>query len=888
MAIWRERWIVLRRCVQRFRPKSASGRIGNSLSQRPVSFRDLTLLFVLLLGGIPAFAQTANVTPPETATASIEGAVTFAREQGQVDAVPGVLMKLSGPSSAPDSHAGSTDAEGQYAFTKLLPGTYTIEARLEGFKPFQETVVLLQGDARIANVSLELNKVIQKIEVRDKAAAVSTESTDSTATVSTRQFTTLPLAQQKFTAVLPLVPGVVRTRDGTLNFKGVSENQGMLLLDSAQTVDPVTGSFSIPIPLDAIQTLRVDKTPYNAEYGGFSGGLTAIETRPPSGDWHYRVMDFVPGFRGKAGHLVGLSALTPRLYFGGPLIKNKLNFSEAFTYDLHRSPVRGLAWPYNETRRQGFNTLTSFQAVLSSRHLLSVNINGFSNRHQFADITALVPQTASSDKGWKGASVGATDSYQFSSGALLSTMFRYTRFDSNAHGQGSKDMLITPEGWSGNFFNAWTRTSNQFELMPVYKLPLTERWGRHELKVGVDLNHRSYRGASQSHPLQLLRQDGSLAERIDFQGEGRLQAQDTDVAEFVQDNWMLNDRLALDLGGRLSSQSIGRSAAFAPRAGLVYSPGEDRKTIIRAGAGLFYNRVPLLAADFLDNPTRVASFYDQTGSLVQSPLVFQNAHVSKVAGGGFVPVGRHLDTSPRNFTWNFELDRELRRGIVIRASYLYSQTQDLYVVTPIAGFSGGASLLGLANSGGSHYHELETTLHFRPSERSEFNVSYLRSHGRGDLNTLSDVYVPLEQPVIRPDVTSNFAADIPNRIVSWGAFSLPGNWTVSPVADIHSGLPYSEIDTLQNYIGTPNHQRFPGFFSLDLKIYREFKIGSLPGMGWLKSGMKERKLRFGVYSLNLTNHSNPLEVYNNAASPYFDHFVGYQHRVNGLVIDMVN
>jgi TonB-dependent receptor-like protein len=408
------------------------------------------------------------------------------------------------------------------------------------------------------------------------------------------------------------------------------------------------------------------------------------------------------------------------------------------------------------------------------------------------------------------------------------------------------------------------------------------------VKAGADLNHRSYHGTRQSHPIQLLRQDGSLAERIDFQGERRLQAQDTEVAEFVQDHWMVNDRLALDLGGRLSSQSIGRSAAFAPRAGLTYSPGQDHKTIIRAGAGLFYDRVPLLAADFLDNPTRVASFYDETGSLVQSPLVFRNSYLAKAPGGGFVAVGRNLDTSPRNFTWNFEVDRELRRGMVIRASYLYSQTQDLYVVTPVPGVSGGTSLLGLANTGGSHYHELETTLHYQAGERSELNVSYVRSHGRGDLNTLSDVYVPLEQPVIRPNVTSTLGADIPNRLVSWGAFSLPRNWTVSPVVDVHSGLPYSKLDTLQNYVGTPNNQCFPAFFSLDLKVYREFKIGSLPGTGWLKNGMKERKVRFGVYSLNLTNHSNPLTVYNNADSPYFDHFVGFQHRVNGFVIDVVD
>ncbi len=94
----------------------------------------------------------------------------------------------------------------------------------------------------------------------------------------------------------------------------------------------------------AIQTLNVYKTPYSAEYGGFSGGLTAIETKPPSGSWHYGVMDFIPGLRGKAGHIVGISDFTPRLFIEGPIVKNKLNFSEAFTYDVRKSPVRGLAY----------------------------------------------------------------------------------------------------------------------------------------------------------------------------------------------------------------------------------------------------------------------------------------------------------------------------------------------------------------------------------------------------------------------------------------------------------------------------------------------------------------------------------------------------------------
>ena len=57
---------------------------------------------------------------------------------------------------------------------------------------------------------------------------------------------------------------------------------------------------------------------------------------------------------------------------------------------------------------------------------------------------------------------------------------------------------------------------------------------------------------------------------------------------------------------------------------------------------------------------------------------------------------------------------------------------------------------------------------------------------------------------------------------------MPWEITVSPVVDVHSGLPYSEVDTFQNYVGTPNAERFPTFFSLDLKVYREFELSSCP------------------------------------------------------------
>jgi len=746
-----------------------------------------------------------------------------------------------------------------------------------------KTIVLGQGQAAVEDVTLEISSVEQQIEVRGETFEISTHSAETTATVSNRELDTLPLAQQKFTDVLPLTPGVIRTPEGKLNFNGQAENQGILLVNSTETVDPVTGSFAIPVPVDVIQSLSVHSTPDTAEFGGFSGGLTQIETKPPFDAWNFKLHDFIPGIRGKSGHIEGISDFTPRLEFGGPLIDGKLNFTEELTYDVRNQPVRGLSWPVNETKTRSVASFTEFQVVLSPRHLVDVNLNVFPLRRQFANINALVPQTASSDYGQNGVSVGISDSYQMSSGGLLNTVLRYTRFDSHAHGQGPEDMLVTPDGWDGNFFNSWSRNANEVEFRPAFQFVDKSWHGRHALKIGLDLSRRSYVGSTISHPVQLLRENDSVAEQINFQGPGLLNGASTEVGEFIEDHWTLNSHVALDVGARLSNQSLGRRAALGPHVGLAYSPRRDGKTVIRAGAGAVYGHVPLLAADFVENPTRVISFFDPSGTIVGEPVLLQNTYLQSDTGSAPQTVSRIPRTSPRTFTWSFEVERELQRNVSLKLSYLDSQTRNLFAVDPIFNVTGSNSMLALTYTGFSRYRRVEAAVTARPFEHANLNVSYVWSRARGDLNALSDTFVPFEQPVIRPNLSGILSSDVPHRLVSWGIFDLPWKLTLSPVVDVHTGLPFSNVDVLQNYVGAANSLRFPTFFSLDARIYRDFPL-RLPFIG----RSRNRKIRLGLYSLNLTNHKNPHDIYNNVASPLFGQFAGFNRRIDGLVIEIIN
>lgn len=834
-------------------------------------FRSLVILSLGFLLPLPAVG-----VPP---TQDLEGEVL--NEKG--DPIAGAVCTLTGAVLSEQGLSNTTGERGRFHFQGLVPGSYELTCAAVTYQPIVKSGIAVSEDqAPAVQVVLPSEIVVREtVEVREKAPSVAQEtSTTPPATLTAPQLRTLPLTQQKFKAALPLVPGVIRTPDGKMNIKGQVETQGMLLVDSAETVDPVTGSFAIEVPLDAVESLEVYKTAYQAEYGRFSGGLTSVQTKAPSNQWHFELNDFIPTPRIRSGKLVGIADNKPRVSFTGPLWNNKLNFSQSMTYELVKQPVRGLAWPHNEIKTQGYNSFTTFQYIVSPQHLLTANVNLFPLRRQFADINSFVPQTASTDYGQRGYSLGVTDRVLFSSGGILTTLARITQFSSYAHGQGTADMLLTPDGRGGNFFNDWSRTSHQQEFLQNYQFPRRRWLGKHTVKVGGDFVHRSYSGPSLSRPVRLLRPDGTLAEQIDFSGSSALAAEDTEVAGFVQDHWMFNDRLAVDAGFRYSGQTIGETAALSPRVGMVYSPGKGGKTIFRAGVGIFNDRVPLLAGDFTKNPTRSVQFFDDQGLPSGLPLVFRNAYVKvDEKGRRIIPPGRDLGSTPYNLTWNLEVNREIVPRVVARFSYLSSRTFDVFVVDPLVPPTGDPILL-LTNTGGVRYHEFESTLRFRASEKVDVNFSYVRSLARGDLNTLTSVYVPFEQPVIRPNFYADLPSNIPHRVITWGRFKAPREITISPLLDVHSGFPYSAVDVLQNYAGAPNSRRFPTFLSVDLQVTKDFRLSFIR---WLKN----HKFRGAVRVYNLTNHSNPRDVYSSIASSHFGEFVGFQHRLFDAGFDIV-
>jgi hypothetical protein len=841
----------------------------------------VTLLLLVAISS--ALAQDAASKKASVQAGSIRGTISTMQDN-VLSGVAGISVKLSGDPLHGTPLNTDTDEHGAYQFLTLEPGTYSISITLQGFKTITKSVVLGPKQQVIQDFTLELEVVAEKVEVKETAANIATETAaPPPATITNAEITTIPTPQEKIKDILPFTPGVIKTLDSKLTFKGADENQSLLLVNSARTTDPVTGSFGVPIPTDAVESFAVYKTPYDSSLGSFSGGLTTIETRPPDDQYSFKVRGIVPSVLGKNGSMVGIAEAIPGVSFDAPLIPHKLLLSESFQYEMKKTTVEGLPWPFDISKRQGFNSFTTLEAILAPNHVLTLTVNAFPLRQQHVDISALVPLGASNDLDQSGIAVGLNDKYQLSSGAILAVVAQYMRFDSNAHGQGPEDMLITPQGYGGNYFNQWSRRGKEFQAVPSFQFPKVHWHGEHEIRVGADIDYRSFFGTTLSHPIQLLNPDNSLAQQITFGAAPSQSPSDSSVAEFLQDHWVLDSHWSVDLGARISTETTGWPFAIAPRAGVAYSPGKSGKTVIRAGSGIFYGVLPLLAADFAANPSRTITTFDAAGLPVGAPVTYTNAFVANLNPLTAPALPGKPSTTPRNVTWNGQIEHELHKNLQLRVGYLDSHATYLFTVNPFTSAVGGQSFEGLTNTGSSHYREMEATAHYTLRERDQINVSYIWSRARGDLNSLSNVYIPFAAPVIRPDVYGILSSDIPNRVVGWGIFALPWKLTFSPLVDVHSGFPYSPIDVEQQYVGTPNGKRFPEYFSLDMKLYRQFRV---PFLG--NRGGKVHHVRLGVYTLNVTNHGNFNAVFNNVASPNFGQFVGFLYRHEGAVIDFVD
>jgi len=783
--------------------------------------------------------------------------------------VAGVLVQLRLADALIAS--ASTDVQGQVVFAELRPGLYTLLASKNGYHPARQADLTIETESAI---SLELTMVpavshADSVDVAATASAVDQGASASSATLLPSATNDLPNRPATVADALPLVPGVLRQPGGALSISAGAEHRAAMVVNSTDVTDPATGQFGLTVPIDSVEAIHVYQTPFLAEYGRFTSGLVAVDTRRGGEKWKWELNDPLPEFFIRSWHLRGLKDATPRFNFEGPLIAGKLYISEGVDYEVRKTAIFELPFPHNLKKQQGVNSFAQLDWLVSDKHLMTLTAHVAPERMDFVNLDYFNPEPTTPDARTSNYT-GVLSDHITLFGGLLDSNFSVTKFDANIWGQGNAPLNMTPGGNSGSYFATQKREALRIGGTTTYSVAPWHRWGVHNFKFGADVAGSNEDGQVQKHTVNLFDANSRLLERIGFAPGIPFEISDVGMSFFVQDHWQLNERLSLDLGMRSESQEITDSFRLAPRIGASWSVWPAEGTTINAGFGWFYDRVPLNIYAFADYPYEVFTQYDPaTGAISGGPYLFKNTLGQVFRHQQLIFQGPEPGNfSPQSQIWTLRIEQPVTSAVKLRLGYTQNDADGLVIVTsegPDPATATGGFLL--SGAGASKYRQLEATARVRlKGEGRQLFFSYIYSRARGDLNDFNNYLGSFPVPIIRPDQIGNLPTSMPNRFLAWGVVQLPWKFRIAPVMELRNGFPYSSVNALQEYVGVPNASRFPNFISIDSRISKDIQLNP------------KYAVRLSLASFNLTNHFNPEVVHSNIGDPAYGYFFGHRGR----------
>jgi hypothetical protein len=422
---------------------------------------------------------------------------------------------------------------------------------------------------------------------------------------------------------------------------------------------------------------------------------------------------------------------------------------------------------------------------------------------------------------------------------------------------------------------------------------------------------------------------------------------ETIASGFAQDFVRLNSRLTVNLGLRYDfysnpTEAFGRESAFpnpatdsaptagklfartpldllSPQAGLAWNIFGDGKTVVRSGFGIYRDQLPAILFGL---GRALPPFFDVEDFIFPQFLNPQNALMTQPLDAFSTTYNPKF---PYALQYNAKVERQLAQGMILSAGYFGTRGNHLTrdgeenPFEPALGHRYDPNLpsplLMVLTDGQSFYNSLQVSVSKHYARDFFWQVSYTLAHSVDDASV--GVYVEsVNDPAGSQDIfdrkgdrgASDF--DIRNNFVANAAYDLPGrgrllgDWQVSAVANVHSGVPFTPVLDFDNAdiqsliiperpdlvgnpyagscpngarVGTPscwfnpsafavppagdfgnagrNILRGPAFAQFDPALHKDFAL------------TERRKIMVGVEAYNLFNHPN-FGVPSNTQSPF--------------------
>ena len=858
-----------------------------------------------------------------------------------------------------------TGTDGRFRFPYLKIGSYEIRAKLQGFKENARTLTLGAGSAFDLSIVLDVAGVDTSVTVVADTQVLETARSQIAGTVTQAEVQNLPMNGRNFLDLALLVPGVSPTNtNSTQLFAETSAvpGQGLsiasqrnlsnsFIVDGVSANDDAAGLSGITFGVDAIEQFQVVTGGGQAELGRALGGYVNVVTRSGTNALRGSVYGF---FRDDAFN--GKNALTGRTLpmdqqqfgfsLGGPLRRNRtFYFTNIERKALDQTGVVSIT-PENvatinarlkEVSYPGLPVTTGlYPNPVHSSNVLGKVDHQFSGADQFSVRYALYDVVSGNSRGVGNLnapsgstgldnidqSIAISNVWTISSNTVSETRVQIAHGDLKAFSSDQIGPQVTISGIAtfGTFSSSPTRRENT-----TYQAVsnLSHRAGTHALRAGVDLLYnddtltflRTFRGSySFSSMANFLASNyNSYAQTF---GDPVVNQHNPNVGLYAQDEWRASSRLTLNAGLRYDLQRLETISTdtnnASPRAGFVWAPTASQDFLVRGGAGIFFDRVPLrpvanalLSAGNTTDPARLQQ--PQVTGILPTQAgapVFPNILPDRLPSTALVSFTT-MDPDLQNAysqQANLEVERSLGGGRTISVGYQYFRGRNLLMSinqnVPTCAASGGnngcrpnSSYMNNSQyrgAGDSNYHGLHITYLQRPKSWSSVRISYALSKSMNDVgeaffNSPTDPANPMKD-------WGRSDNDQRHRLVIDGTLNTPmtpGTTTwekishgfqASAMLQYYSSLPFnvvSGVNSLQGTAGrplangsvsTPNFDvrqvefipRNAGtggdFFTLNLRVSRSFRLG------------RNTRLEGLVEAFNLTDRANPI-TRNNTFGP---------------------
>lgn len=196
-----------------------------------------------------------------------------------------------------------TDGSGQFIFSNLPAGVYTLTVQASGFSPMKKEGIILQvGHFPSIDVVLKVGGTSVTVEVSGAAPVIDVTTTQTQTNVTSEILSEVPRGRS-FQSVIQLAPSArneplmgTRTKgDGTgggspgnggngqgfgYSIAGGSDSENSYLVDGQDTQNIIGGYSKANVPMQFIDEVQIKTSGIEAEHGGALGGVVnAISKR---------------------------------------------------------------------------------------------------------------------------------------------------------------------------------------------------------------------------------------------------------------------------------------------------------------------------------------------------------------------------------------------------------------------------------------------------------------------------------------------------------------------------------------------------------------------------------------------------------------------------------